>query len=153
MPDDARPGPVRSGLPGFLDAKRWVQLAAAVLGFGAAWSLMFATMYESESITSSSDGTEVSTTTFYRLIDVVGPAALLIAVVPLALTVVPLLAVRYRQAISVGCTAVLGILTVLTGFTIGVFGVPALLASVVACLVPERRHAPVPAMPADRPLL
>ena len=145
MSPDQRPGDQAPRLgratgdrPRFFDAKRWVQLVAAILGLGAACGLMFATMYESESIMSSADGTQVSTTTFSRLIDLVGPAALLIAAVPLVLTVVPLLAARYRQAISIGCTAVLGLLTGLTGLSIGVFAVPALVASVLACVVPAR---------------
>ncbi len=130
MPKDRRP---------FFDAKRGAQLLATVLAAGAAWGLLFATLGESESVSVSSFGDEERTTTMYRLPDLVGPGpALAIAAIPLLLTLIPLLARAYRQALSLVCTVVLGALTVLTGFTVGTFAVPALAAAVIACIVPGR---------------
>lgn len=128
-------------LPGgrrFWDAKRWVQLGSIVLGFCGAWMILLATVYERHE--ESSDGTSGSIT-FYRVGDLLGwPTALVLAAAPLVLTIVPMMLTgRARQTALVLGTALLAVATFVSGVTVASFLAPALVASLVACMVSPRR--------------
>lgn len=124
----------------FFDAKRWVQLAAVVLVLAAAVYLASVPIYSGETITITESGEEIRTTTASTLSDVNGLAlALAVTAVPLLLTGIPLLVSgRARQLVSIGCTLLLAAGVFVSGFTVGLFFAPALLAAAAACFVPAR---------------
>lgn len=129
---------------GFFDAKRWVQLVAVALAFHASWTILFVPLYSGWSSWENSDGTSGEEYLEQTLPDVNGwPLALMVAAIPLLLTLVPaLVRGKGRQATTVACTVVLAGIAVLTGFSVGAFYLLPLVASVCACLVPPIRHDP-----------
>ena len=125
----------------FFDAKRLVQLVAVALAGRASWTLLFTPLYEGWSHWEKSDGTSGEEITYQTLAEVNGwPLTLLVAAIPLALTLAPALARgRARQTVTIVCTALLAAITVLTGFSVGPLYALPLVAAVCASLVPPTR--------------
>lgn len=128
--------------PRFWDAKRWVQFVAVALSIRVAWMMMFAPMYVGTSSWQNSDGTHGEETSTQTMIEANGwPLVLMVAAIPLTLTLAPALARgRFRQTITVVCTALLAGISILTGFSVGPLYVLPLIAAACACLVPPTRH-------------
>lgn len=127
-----------SGHPG---AKTVLQWAAFLLAVAAVGATLFLPGYSE--VTTTGDGGTVSVTT-RTLLDTMGPAAVVLMLIPLALTGIPLLVRdRSRRPLSIGLTALLAVFAVLTSASVGWFFLPAALAAIVAMVVPDRRDAPL----------
>ncbi|CAM3450254.1 hypothetical protein OCAE111667_10445 [Occultella aeris] len=86
--------------------------------------------------TTTPEGTEDFTAT---LVEVNGPGVLVPLLVPVLLTVVPLLIPSGRlPGVTIACAALLVFLMALGGASIGLFYAPAAIAAVVALLVRRR---------------
>ncbi|MFC7403486.1 hypothetical protein [Georgenia alba] len=112
--------------------KQVAQLLAVVLALATSIAYLFVPAYEGV----VSDGTTETTTTA-TLLEENGPHVLAVLAFPVLLTLLPLL-VRGRAARWVGpvSVALLATFVVLGGFSIGLFYVPALLASVFGLALP-----------------
>ena len=126
----------------FFDAKRLVQLVSVALAGWASWTLLFTPVYEGWSHWEKSDGTSGDEVTYQTLAEVNGwPLAIMVAAIPLALTLAPALARgKGRQMVTIVCTVLLAAITVLTGFSVGPLYVLPLVAAICACLVPPTRY-------------
>jgi hypothetical protein len=126
------------------------QLVALVLSVAASLLLLVLPVYESS--TTSSSGAEMSGTS--TLLETQGPGVMVTLAVPILLTAVPLLLQgRARGAVSLVCTLLLGIGTLLALLSIGVFYLPALVCSIAATTAAFRPPAsaqPGPAQPGSR---
>ena len=122
----------------FFDGKRWVQLVAVLLAVRVLWVLLAMPAFEETSTTTDSDGIVTETTTYATVAESAGLLfALILAAIPVSLTVVPfVIRGASRQTATVVCTLLLAGIAVLTGFSVGGFFVLPLVASVCACVVP-----------------
>lgn len=128
----------------FFDAKRLVQLVAVALAAGATWTLLFARVYEGWSNGEDSEGTGGEALTQQTMAEVNGwPLTLMVAAIPLALTLIPVFVRgKARQTVTIVCAVLLAGIAVLTGFSVGALYVLPLVAAACACLVPPTRHDP-----------
>ena len=94
--------------------------------------------FEGTSTTADSDGIVTETTTYATVAESAGLLfALILAAIPVSLTVVPfVIRGASRQTATVVCTLLLAGIAVLTGFSVGGFFVLPLVAWVCACVVP-----------------
>lgn len=107
------------------------QLAAVALAVVASVLLLVVPTGTSETTTSTGEHTSESTT----LLGTEGPSVLWPLLVPVLLTLVPLLVSRrLRPAVSITCTVLLAVGVILAVLSIGVFFVPALVLAVIACV-------------------
>ncbi|GAA1991744.1 hypothetical protein [Microbacterium pumilum] len=115
--------------------KRRVQIAALALAVLAAVVLLVVPTYES--VTVSSDGGEISTS--LTMLQAVGPWIFVVLLVPVLATAVPVFARgRAWSVLSMIGAIVLSGFVILSLLTIGMFFVPAAIASVVAACLPAR---------------
>ncbi len=128
----------------FFDGKRWVQLVAVLLAVRVLWVLLAMPAFEGTSTTTDSDGIVTETTTYATVAESAGLLfALILAAIPVSLTVVPfVIRGASRQTATVVCTLLLAGIAVLTGFSVGGFFVLPLVASVCACVVPPSGFDP-----------
>ena len=137
--DEFPPPPGEPSAPSrFFDGKRWVQLVAVLLAVRVLWVLLAMPAFEGTSTTADSDGIVTETTTYATVAESAGLLfALILAAIPVSLTVVPfVIRGASRQTATVVCTLLLAGIAVLTGFSVGGFFVLPLVASVCACVVP-----------------
>ena len=122
------------------------QLVALVLSVAGSLLLLVLPVYESS--TTSSSGAEVRGTS--TLLETQGPGVMVTLAVPILLTAVPLLLQgRARGAVSLVCTLLLGIGTLLALLSIGVFYQPALVCSIAATTAAFRPPASAQPGPAQ----
>jgi hypothetical protein len=121
---------------------------AAALGLAVAASVALCLLpfvsASTSSSTTSADGEVRSTESTATLLEDQGAGVLLVLAVPVLLTLLPLL-VR-PVAVAAVCTAALGLLVVVTGFSIGLLYLPALVAAVVAVGLRMDRPRRLPVM-------
>ncbi|CAN5601052.1 hypothetical protein BH24ACT13_BH24ACT13_06110 [soil metagenome] len=130
-------------------ARRW-QLGAFGLATAAALFLLLGPAVRSSTGTASSPGSAPAefTEETLSLLQSEGPSVLPVLAVPVLLTLAPLLLAKsYARAASLVCTGLLMVGVVLTGFTIGLLFVPALIAAIVACAM----YLDSPRSPGRRP--
>ena len=113
----------------FFDARRAVQLVAVLLAAAAAAVFV---------------GVPMDTgSTNQTLLQAEGPHVLPVLLLPVALTLVPLLWLgRGRTAASVTCSALLVLVCLVGMLTVGVFYLPAAIVSGIALAVPAPRASP-----------
>jgi ABC-type sulfate transport system permease subunit len=120
---------------GYWGAKRLVQVVAIVLAVLGAWLMLVMPSYGTASM--ESGGTE--TFEMLSMLDAVGPAALGLAAVPVAIALLPLVGVgRAWQPLSIASSVLMGCFVVLGILSVGFFYVPALLAGLVAVFLEPR---------------
>ncbi len=120
---------------GYWSAKRVVQAIALVLAVLGAWLMLVMPSYGTA--TSVSGGAETFGT--LSMLDAVGPAALGLAAVPVAIALLPLFGVgRAWQVLSIVASVLMGCFVLLGMLSVGFFYVPALLAGLVAVFLEPR---------------
>lgn len=121
------------------------RLAAALAWGGLAWSVAAGVLIwvlpQGSSVTATSDGgVTTGPGESFSSMSGLGPVPLLI---PVALAGLAAWAVlRRRRAVLIGATVVLAVYALLTGFSIGLAYVPAVVALVVACISSAARQDP-----------
>lgn len=116
-------------------AKRLVQVIALALAVLGAWLMLEVPSYGTA--TTDSHGAETAET--LSMLDAVGPAALGLAAVPVAIAVLPLFGVgRARQPLAIAGSVLMACFVLLGILSIGFFYVPALLAGLVAVFLEPR---------------
>ncbi len=122
-----------------LGAKRSVLLGALLLAVCASVFMLFAPSYQ----TATSDSAGNSSTGTATILDVVGPWAIVLAIVPVAIALAPLVAgQRAQQIATIAAAALLVAWSIAGSWTIGMYYVPAVLCLLVAAFVPPRTGAP-----------
>ena len=117
---------------------RWQAGAIALAGVASVALCVVPTVSTSSS-SSVPGGPDVVTESSRSLLAQQGPSLLLVLAVPLLLTLLPvLLGARARVPSAV----VLAVLVVLTGFSVGLWFLPALLLAAVAALAPDTARSP-----------
>lgn len=115
--------------------KRVLQWIAFAFTVAASSLLSFLPVYSG--VTSDSNGT--STETSATLVQVNGPSVLIPLAVPIAISLVPLLARgRAWQTLSIVATVLLGVAVFLGILSIGVFFLPALIVEIIAACLPAQ---------------
>lgn len=110
---------------------------AVALATGAAWIVVYAPLQTSSTVTFTSTGETTTSTTTQSLLGTQGGGIVVLAVLPVIVLLVPTVAylLRARRAFATTGVAALVLLAgfvLLTGFSIGLFYVPALVAFSVA---------------------
>lgn len=126
----------------------------AVLAAAAMLFIVFAPLQRTSSAMTGSDGVVVTSSTTQSLLQSQGGWVLVVAAFPVALTVLPLFAgwsrrPRLFRSLLVGSTVVLGLFVLVSGFSIGLFYVPALIALVAAAAQRPDRGTPPGVMVPD----
>ena len=117
---------------------RWQAGAIALAGVASVALCVVPTVSTSSS-SSVPGGPDVVTESSRSLLAQQGPSLLLVLAVPLLLALLPvLLGARARVPSAV----VLAVLVVLTGFSVGLWFLPALLLAAVAALAPDTARSP-----------
>jgi hypothetical protein len=116
-------------------ASTLLRAVAALLALGASAMLLVVPFVNSSAATQSSGGPLLVEERSMTLLESEGPGVLVVLAVPVLLTALPL--VFRPRWLGVVCTAVLGVLVVVTGFSIGLLYLPALVAALVAVSWPE----------------
>lgn len=126
-----------------LDGRRVVQLVALLLAVAASSFLALVPVYSGAATSTSSDGTVTTTQQTATLLEVNGPGALAVLLVPVLLTAVPALWFgRGRTPAAVVGTALLALGCVAGLLTVGVFYLPALVAAGLAFAARTRSARP-----------
>jgi hypothetical protein len=119
-------------------AKLRLQIAALAVVITAAIALLV--LPTSTSVTSSSDGSEV--TTSQTLLASMGPSVLLILAAPIAMAALPLFSRgRAWVALSIASAVLLWLFVILGLLTIGVFFLPGAILALIAACRPVRAPA------------
>lgn len=115
---------------------RWTaQHVALVLAVAAALLLAIAPTGSSESVTTDSTGTVTESVSHTTLVQSQGPGVLIVLAIPVVLTLAPLLVPpRLRRTVGLVCAVLLAALVILGALTIGIWFMPALIATLVASL-------------------
>lgn len=119
-------------------AKLRLQIAALAVVITAAIALLV--LPTSTSVTSSSDGSEL--TTSQTLLESMGPSVLLILAAPIAMAALPLFSRgRAWVALSIASAVLLWLFVILGLLTIGVFFLPGAILALIAACLPVRAPA------------
>lgn len=117
-----------------VSGKRVAQVLA--LGFAVAAAATILVIPSYMVITTDSAGRDIAS--MHTVLEVGGPWFLAVLAIPIVITIVPLL-VRGRawQPVSIVATVLLGVFTLVALLTIGMYFLPALVASVVGAVLPS----------------
>ena len=123
--------------PRYFSLKRVLQIVAFVFTIAAALVVIFLP----GSIEVSQDSTGRQAVTTPTLIQSSGGAILVPLLIPVILTVIPLL-VRNRgwQATSIVATVILAVFAIIASASIGMFYLPAVVAAVTSLFIPSRKR-------------
>ncbi len=120
---------------GYWGAKRLVQVIALLLAVLGGWLVLVLPSYGSATMDSSG----VEALAAVTMLGAVGPAAVGLAAVPVAIALLPLFGVgRAWQPLSIVSSVLMGCFVLLGILSIGFFFVPALLAGLVAVFLEPR---------------
>jgi cytochrome bd-type quinol oxidase subunit 2 len=122
----------------------WHGIAVALALAAAVW-LVLGTSGTSESVSTSSDGTVTRTVSQTTLLQTEGWSVLIVLALPVLLTALPLLVLhRHRRRVAEVSVVLLGVLVFLAMFSVGVFFLPAFIATVVAAARSRSSRQPAP---------
>ncbi|HSF27316.1 MAG TPA: hypothetical protein VLC50_07350 [Actinomycetes bacterium] len=121
-------------------------LVTLTLAATASLVLAFVPMGTSESVTVSNDGPVSRTVASTTMLQTEGPSVLVALALPVLLAALPVLVPpRYRLVVAVPSAVLLGVFVFLAMFSVGIFFLPAFIASVVAAARLRSSGQPTPA--------
>ena len=112
-------------------------IVAVALAAAAAMVVVFAPLQRSTSMRTGTNGVTVTSTSSQSLLDTEGAGIAAVAAIPVVLCLLPLFGLvlrsdRVNRVVRIAAAVLLALFVFLTGFSIGLLYVPALVALIVA---------------------